>query len=52
MLAGLLSAAPTANAVSKKDERVQKARVECMAGDYQTGVRILAVPRQDIIGIT
>ena len=42
MLAGPLFALPSAHAASKKDERVPKARVECMAGDYQTGVRILA----------
>jgi hypothetical protein len=42
MLAGLIFALPTANAAAKKEERVQKARVECMAGDYQAGVRILA----------
>jgi hypothetical protein len=42
LLGDLLFAPPNAQAAARKDERVQKARVECMAGDPQTGVRLLA----------
>jgi hypothetical protein len=38
----LLFAATNAGAAPRREDRVQKARIECISGNYQVGVRILS----------